>query len=204
MFTNAYVAAPSCSPSRAAMLTGQWHWRLEEGANLLGPRCRRSCWKTVRDVPGVRIAVWPGEELWQQPGPVGPPDWRLANRQYRYLRRWPAHRCGSIGDSMNLGSSSPNYPNATSVGPFLANPTQNKFWNIAAFDASSSSLSLRSGNAGRNTLLTPGRQNWDASVARNFRILEGHSLQFRFEAFNLTTRTGTRHRPMHRHPPPSA
>src|SRR5437867_917861 len=88
MFTNAYVAAPSCPRSRAAMLTGQWHWRLEEGANLLGPRCWRSCWKTVRDVPGVRIAVWPGEELWQQPGPVGPPDWRLANRQYRYLRRW--------------------------------------------------------------------------------------------------------------------
>src|SRR4029453_3596708 len=35
MFTNAYVAAPSCSPSRPAILTGQWHWRLEEGANLL-------------------------------------------------------------------------------------------------------------------------------------------------------------------------
>jgi N-sulfoglucosamine sulfohydrolase len=36
LFRNAHCAAPSCSPSRAAVLTGQWHWRLEEGANLRG------------------------------------------------------------------------------------------------------------------------------------------------------------------------
>lgn len=36
LFTQAYCAAPSCSPSRAAILTGQQIWRLEEGGNLWG------------------------------------------------------------------------------------------------------------------------------------------------------------------------
>ena len=36
LFRNAHAAAPSCSPSRAAILTGQWHWRLEQGVNLHG------------------------------------------------------------------------------------------------------------------------------------------------------------------------
>ena len=35
-FTQAFCAAPSCSPARAGMLTGQDIWRLEEGANLWG------------------------------------------------------------------------------------------------------------------------------------------------------------------------
>lgn len=35
-FTQAYCAAPSCTPARAGMLTGQDIWRLEEGANLHG------------------------------------------------------------------------------------------------------------------------------------------------------------------------
>ena len=33
-FSHAFVSAPSCSPSRAAILTGQHFWRLEEGAIL--------------------------------------------------------------------------------------------------------------------------------------------------------------------------
>ncbi len=28
------MSSPSCTPSRGAALTGQWHWRLEAGANL--------------------------------------------------------------------------------------------------------------------------------------------------------------------------
>jgi len=34
LFKNAFVTAPSCTPSRGAIVTGQWHWRLEEGGNL--------------------------------------------------------------------------------------------------------------------------------------------------------------------------
>ena len=41
LFRNAHCAAPSCSPSRAAVLTGQWHWRLVVGANLRGALAAR-------------------------------------------------------------------------------------------------------------------------------------------------------------------
>jgi Carboxypeptidase regulatory-like domain len=41
------------------------------------------------------------------------------------------------------------------------------------------------GNVGRNTLIAPGILNWDFSTLKNFRIAEGHEIQFRFEAFNF-------------------
>lgn len=40
LFKHAYISSPSCTPSRNAILTGQWHWRLGPGANL---------WSTLND-----------------------------------------------------------------------------------------------------------------------------------------------------------
>lgn len=36
LFTHAFASSPSCTPSRAALLSGQWHWRLQGAANLWG------------------------------------------------------------------------------------------------------------------------------------------------------------------------
>lgn len=36
LFSNAHASAPSCTPSRMAIASGQWHWRLQEAANLGG------------------------------------------------------------------------------------------------------------------------------------------------------------------------
>ncbi len=43
LFENAFVSAPSCTPSRMAIASGQYHWRLGEGVNLGG--------SLARDVP---------------------------------------------------------------------------------------------------------------------------------------------------------
>lgn len=46
LFEHAYVSSPSCTPSRNSILTGQYHWRLKEGASL---------WSTL----DVNIPVYP-------------------------------------------------------------------------------------------------------------------------------------------------
>ena len=92
----------------------------------------------------------------------------------------------AIGDSNSNGAL--NYPNATGVSPFPANPTVERFWNIEAFDASAPELQYRDGNVGRATLQNPGFANWDISLLKDVAVREGHRVQLRFEAFNFANR----------------
>jgi len=94
---------------------------------------------------------------------------------------------GGIGDPANIGDSSTasNLPDATGISPIPANPTAQQFWNIQAFNGTNSQLQYRFGNTGRNILRAPGIKELDFSLIKDTRIRERHTLEFRFEAFNL-------------------
>jgi hypothetical protein len=103
---------------------------------------------------------------------------------------------GGPGDPQNAGTSS--RPDATGISPHLDNPTVARFWNPAAFNSTNPELNYRYGTAGRNVLLSPGFQNWDATLSKNFRVVEGHTVQLRWESFNFSNhpnwgRPGTGH-----------
>jgi hypothetical protein len=89
---------------------------------------------------------------------------------------------GGIGDT--IGTTLSNAPNATGISPFPTTQTAQQYWNLAAFNITNPALSWTFGNAGRNVLFTPGLIGADFSLAKSWRTIENHSLQFRFECFN--------------------
>jgi hypothetical protein len=91
----------------------------------------------------------------------------------------------AIGDTFAVGGLG-NIPHATGISPIPPNRSADNFWNVTAFDATNPNLSYLAGNAGRNVLFKPGTRLLDASLHRNIRIREGHTLQFRWESFNAT------------------
>ncbi len=86
-----------------------------------------------------------------------------------------------LGDPANTGEN--NRPNL--IGGALLDRgkrTVDQWFNRAAFV---SNERFMFGNAGRNILLQPGVANIDFATYKRFRIREGISTQFRFEAFNF-------------------
>src|SRR5436309_2986407 len=75
-------------------------------------------------------------------------------------------------------------PNATGQYSVLSRGVRNpdRWFNTAAFALQPYGTF---GTAGRNTVITPGSISLDFSAHKEFRIVENHALQFRFEAFNL-------------------
>jgi hypothetical protein len=63
----------------------------------------------------------------------------------------------------------------------LDNPDPTRWFNTAAFQFAE----LKYGNLGRNTLRQPGLKVWDIGLFKDFRVIEGHRLQFRYEVFNV-------------------
>ena len=68
LFNNAFVTAPSCTPSRNSILTGQHHWRLGSGANLWSkfPEGQKTFPNMLEDsgyfVGSYRKAFGPGQD----------------------------------------------------------------------------------------------------------------------------------------------
>lgn len=114
LFQHAYCASPSCTPSRGALLTGQWHWRLGPGANL---------WCVFPD----RFATYPdvlaraGYETGSTgkawgPGRTETPGRPLAGQRTKNFRKFLNDWSGERPFCFWLGSSDPHRPYEPGVG----------------------------------------------------------------------------------------
>lgn len=110
LFENAFVTAPSCTPCRNAVLTGQWHWRLEEGGNLwstLHPKF--PVYPLLLEEAGYFVGHW--RKAW------GPGDWKALGRErdpagpvYKSFPAFLQARPKGTPFCFWLGSSDPHRP----------------------------------------------------------------------------------------------
>jgi hypothetical protein len=64
--------------------------------------------------------------------------------------------------------------------------TRDRYFNTAAFAMSPQVVgSVRPGNAPQDNIHGPGRNNFDMTFSKNFRVKERKNLQFRWELYNI-------------------
>src|SRR5260370_12144083 len=84
-------------------------------------------------------------------------------------------------DRANVGRTYQR-PDATGLSPNDGPQTVDQWFNTAAFALPAQ---FTYGSSGPFVIDAPGRYNWDLAFQKDFRILEGHTLQFRAESYNL-------------------
>lgn len=114
LFRHAYVSSPSCTPSRGAILTGQWHWRLEAGGNLwcIFPDKFKSYPEILKEhgyFVGVTGKGW-------GPGRMATPDRQIEGQRFRDFPAFLAARPKDQPFCFWLGSGDPHRPYEEGTG----------------------------------------------------------------------------------------
>lgn len=108
LFQHAFVSSPSCTPSRGAILTGQWHWRLGAAGNLwsIFPD-EITTYAEILEQRGY--ATGSTGKAWG-PGRPETPGRALAGKRYRNFQDFLANRPKDKPFCFWLGSSDPHRP----------------------------------------------------------------------------------------------
>jgi len=132
LFARAYTAAASCTPSRGAVLTGQWPHRLEAGGNLWSHLDQKfRCYPDLLEAAGYRVGCsrkgWgPGsiEGTGRSRNPAGPPfksfdEFLKGQPKDKPFCYWfgshEPHRPYAAGSGQKAGIN----PDAIAMPPFL-------------------------------------------------------------------------------------
>ncbi len=114
LFSNAYVSSPSCTPSRGAVLTGQWHWRLKAGADLWSvfPDEFRT-YPEILEKNGYSVGFC--GKGWG-PGRPATKGRNLAGKRYKDFQQFLTHRDQDKPFCFWLGSFDPHRPYKKGAG----------------------------------------------------------------------------------------